>query len=98
MEKIKNTLRHPFVKSLILGVLTLVIGGICSAMGTWDFTHDPTAEFKLILLCICGILYIATLAFYSTYNRHNPGTNGWHMEWAGKRVSSATNLGENIIA
>ena len=68
MEKIKNTLRHPFVKSLILGVLTLVIGGICSAMGTWDFTHDPTAEFKLILLCICGILYIATLAFYSTYD------------------------------
>ena len=41
---------------------------------------------------------VSHLAFYSTYNRHNPGTNGWHMEWAGKRVSSATNLGENIIA
>lgn len=41
---------------------------------------------------------VSHVAFYSTYNRHNPGTNGWHMEWAGKRVSSATNLGENIIA
>lgn len=23
----------------------------------------------------------------------NPGYNGWHMEWSGKRVASATNLG-----
>lgn len=27
----------------------------------------------------------------------NPGLNGWFDEWGGKRVVSATNLGENII-
>lgn len=27
----------------------------------------------------------------------NPGLNGWFNEWGGKRVVSATNLGENII-
>lgn len=26
----------------------------------------------------------------------NPGNNGWHMEWAGKRVASATNLGGGV--
>lgn len=40
---------------------------------------------------------VSHVAFYSTYNGSNPGTNGWHMEWSGKRVSSATNLGENIL-
>lgn len=27
----------------------------------------------------------------------NPGNNGWHMEWAGSRVASATNLGEGVV-
>ena len=40
---------------------------------------------------------VSHVAFYNTYHQSNPGTNGWHMEWAGKRVSSATNLGENIL-
>ena len=40
---------------------------------------------------------VSYVAFYQTYGS-NPGTNGWHMEWAGKRVSSATNLGENILS
>ena len=40
---------------------------------------------------------VSHLAFYSTY-KSNPGTNGWfEEEWGGKRVASATNLGENII-
>ena len=40
---------------------------------------------------------VSHVAFYSTYGGSNPGTNGWHMEWAGKRVSSATNLGESVL-
>lgn len=40
---------------------------------------------------------VSHVAFYSTYNGSNPGTNGWHMEWSGKRVSSATNLGESVL-
>ena len=39
---------------------------------------------------------VSHLAFYSIY-KSNPGTNGWYEEWGGKRVSGATNLGENII-
>ena len=41
---------------------------------------------------------VSHVAFYQTYAGSNPGTNGWHMEWADKRVSSATNLGENILS
>ena len=40
---------------------------------------------------------VSHIAYYNTYHQSNPGHNGWHMEWANKRVSSATNLGENII-
>ena len=40
---------------------------------------------------------VSHVAFYDTYNGSNPGTNGWHMEWSGKRVSSATNLGESVL-
>ncbi len=40
---------------------------------------------------------VSHVAFYSTYGGSNPGTNGWHMEWSGKRVSSATNLGESVL-
>ena len=40
---------------------------------------------------------VSHVAFYQTYGS-NPGTNGWHMEWAGKRVSSATNLGQSILS
>lgn len=40
---------------------------------------------------------VSTVAFRITY-RSNPGTNGWFQnEWGGKRVASATNLGETII-
>ena len=35
---------------------------------------------------------VSHVAFYDQY-QSNPGTNGWKMEWSGKRVSSATNLG-----
>lgn len=34
-------------------------------------------------------------AYYNKYG--NPGSANWFPEWAGKRVSSATNLGENVL-
>ena len=40
---------------------------------------------------------VQSSAFYSKYNQNNPGTNGWHMEWAGKRTTSATNLGGGTV-
>ena len=39
---------------------------------------------------------VSHVAFYEIYGC-NPGTGGWHMEWSGKRVSSASNLGQNIL-
>ena len=34
-------------------------------------------------------------AYYKQYG--NPGNSNWFPEWAGKRVSSASNLGENVL-
>lgn len=67
MNKLKDFLNKPFVKSLILGVLTLYIGGVCSALGTWDFDTDKTIYVKIVLLILGGILYIVALAYYSVY-------------------------------
>lgn len=64
--KIHNILNHPFVKALLLGVSTLVIGGICSAMGQWDFKNDPTLHYKISALIGCSVIYIVLIAYYST--------------------------------
>ena len=37
---------------------------------------------------------VSSNAFRNQYGGYNPGNNGWHMEWAGSRVASATNLGK----
>lgn len=37
---------------------------------------------------------VSSNAFRNQYGGNNPGNNGWHMEWAGSRVASATNLGK----
>lgn len=68
MEKLKEILNKPFTKSAILGILTLFIGGICSALGTWDFKNDRTISIKIIMLIIAVALYIGALAFYSAYD------------------------------
>ena len=39
---------------------------------------------------------VSTNAFRNQYGGNNPGNNGWHMEWAGSRVASATNLGNGV--
>lgn len=66
MKEIKRFLNYPFIKSAILGVITLGIGGICSALGIWDPTKDQNFWIKLIALIILVILYLVLLAFYST--------------------------------
>ena len=67
MRKIKEFLNRPFVKSFILGMLTLYIGGVCSALGTWDFANDKTIQIKIVMLVIGIFLYIIALAYYSVY-------------------------------
>ena len=65
-EKIHNILNHPFVKALLLGVSTLIIGGICSAMGQWDFQNDTWLLYKIVALIIFSVIYIVLIAYYST--------------------------------
>lgn len=59
-----NFLEKPRIKSIILGALTIVIGGICSALGSWDFKEDKTFYLKLIALIISVIIYIFFLLYY----------------------------------
>ena len=64
--KLHNILNHPFVKALLLGTSTLIIGGICSAMGQWDFKTDSSLCYKIAALIIFSILYVILIAYYST--------------------------------
>lgn len=70
-KKIYNILNHPFVKALLLGVSTLIIGGICSAMGQWDFKTDNSLPYKIVALIIFSIIYIILIAYYSTNETNN---------------------------
>ena len=65
-EKTHNILNHPFVKALLLGVSTLIIGGICSAMGQRDFQNDTWLPYKIVALIIFSVIYIVLIAYYST--------------------------------
>lgn len=64
--KITKVLNNPFTKALLLGLITFIIGGICSALGSWDMENDRFFKHKIISLIICGIIYIILLAYYST--------------------------------
>jgi len=63
MKKFLNT---PVVKSILLSGITLIIGGICSALGTWDFENDDMIVGKIIGLGVFCVAYVSLLAYYST--------------------------------
>ncbi len=63
MKKFLNT---PVVKSILLSGITLIIGGICSALGTWDFENDGIIVGKIIGLVVFSVAYVSLLAYYST--------------------------------
>lgn len=63
----KKFLNNPFVKSFILSSLTLYIGGVCSAIGGWDFAQDVNITKKIVLLVVGVIFYVIFLAYYSVY-------------------------------
>lgn len=70
-SKFSLWLQKPLVKSLLLSILTLIIGGICSAMGSWDKMNDTLFWYKLVSLVVFTILYIALLVFYGTKEVNN---------------------------
>lgn len=67
MDVFKSFLNKPFIKTALLGITTLVIGGLCSALGAWDSAQDIYFKKKLVALIISVVLYIILLAFYATY-------------------------------
>ena len=64
--KVDTFLNRPFIKAVLLSVSTLLIGGLCSALGNWNFRGDTFFIFKVIFLLIISIIYIILLAYYST--------------------------------
>lgn len=59
-------LNRPVVKNILLGLSVIIIGGICSALGTWDFKNDKYIFLKLFALVIFLVGYVALLAYYAT--------------------------------
>ena len=64
-------LQKPLVKNLLLSILVLIIGGICSAMGSWDRINDKLFWYKLFALVGSAIVYIVLLVFYGTKEVNN---------------------------
>jgi hypothetical protein len=65
-SKVHAILNHPFLKAILLSSSTLIIGGICSAMGQWDFTTDSSLKYKIVALIVFSSIYMGLLAYYST--------------------------------
>ena len=55
----------PIIKNGILSFLTIIIGAICSSLGTWDSSQKYFYP-KLVFIFLFGILYIVVLVYYST--------------------------------
>lgn len=62
----KTFLNRPIVKNLLMGSLTLIIGGICSSLGSWNAAEDKYFIPKILSLVISSVVYIAMLIFYTT--------------------------------
>lgn len=63
----KQFLNRPIIKAISIGGLTTVIGGICSALGSWDFDNDKYIFGKIAALVFFVILYLVLIACHSTW-------------------------------
>lgn len=61
----KSLFHKPVVKQCILTILPLVIGAVCSAMGTWNPKDDNFFWFKLLFLVFS--LFLEVLALHKYY-------------------------------
>nr|WP_295945387.1 hypothetical protein [uncultured Agathobaculum sp.] len=63
-KQLKEILKKPQVKSVLLGLLTLIIGGLCSSLGNWDSSQEFFFQ-KVISTILLLIVYVYMLIFYS---------------------------------
>lgn len=64
-EKFKEFLKKPQIKNVLLGMLTVIIGAICSSLGSWE-NINRTFWIKLGWAIGLSVIYIILLVFYST--------------------------------
>ncbi len=62
----RNFLNKPAVKNILLSIWVIIIGGICSALGSWDYKNDTLFYIKVVLLISFVISYVCMLAYYAT--------------------------------
>lgn len=84
-----NFLNKTIVKNVLMSTIVLIIGGICSALGGWNYKGDKYFIIKLIFLIILGVIYIALLAYYSTMEVNLNKVN--------RLLKSQNNAFENIM-
>lgn len=70
-NKFSLWLQRPVVKNLLLSILVLIIGGLCSALGSWDRINDKLFWYKLIALVCFAVAYMVLLIFYGTKEVNN---------------------------
>lgn len=61
----KDLLNKPQVKNILLSIPGLIIGALCSALGSWD-TRNTFFWIKVACALIFLVVYIILLVFYST--------------------------------
>lgn len=70
----KKFFNYTALKNVILGVMVISIGGICSALGSWDVNNDRYFWVKFVVLLILMASYIILLAYYATKEVNNSKT------------------------
>lgn len=71
----KKILQKPQVKNLILGILVIIIGALCSSLGSWD-NIDKTFCIKAGIAILLTIIYGILLVLYSTWEINERSIRG----------------------
>lgn len=75
LQKIKERiemnkfLKNKFAKCIFVYVIPIIIGGVFSALGTWDLKNDSLFLVKLILLIVLLLWYVFTSFKYSRFEK-----------------------------
>lgn len=89
----REFLKKPPVKNVILAVLTISISILVGSLGNWD-TSQPNYNSKLIGLIIISIVYLCVLGIYTTCEVNDRRENGIFR----KNIYTFENIMTNIIA
>ena len=65
-NRLKGYLLRSHIRPIVHTVFTLGIGGLCSAMGSWDLNTDEFFFIKLFILILAIVFYLCIIAMYAT--------------------------------